>query len=67
MCGIHAFEWQAEKKKICEEERQNFKSKLIEFGYSYDLHGSGFKRRQEETKKKIGLLQDEEMLLKTGW
>jgi hypothetical protein len=40
---------------------------LIEFGCNYDLHGSGFKLRQEERRKKIELLRDEEVLLKTGW
>ena len=39
---------------------------MIEFGRNYDLHGSGFKHRQEERRKKINLLQDEEVLLKTG-
>ena len=62
-----SLELQAEKRKRCEEEHQDFKAKLIEFGCNYDLHGSGFKRRQEETRRKIELLQEEEVLLKTGW
>ena len=53
-------------KKACDEEKQNFKKELTEFGRNYDLHGTGFKRRQEETKRKIELLQDELLLLKTG-
>lgn len=53
-------------RKACDEEKQNFKKELTEFGRNYDLHGAGFKRRQEETKRKIELLQDELLLLKTG-
>lgn len=53
-------------KKRCEEENRAFKKELTEFGCSYDLHGAGFKQRQEEAKRKIELLQDELLLLRTG-
>ena len=47
-------------------QQQLFKERLKEFSYCYDLHGSGVKYREEEDKKKLGILSDELILLETG-
>ncbi len=39
---------------------------LVEFGQSYDLHGSGYRYREEQAQRKIGVLQEELLLLEAG-
>ena len=46
--------------------RQSFADKLAEFGCCFDLHGSGYKYREEEARKKVSVLQEELVLLETG-
>ncbi len=46
--------------------RQSLVDDLLEFSQSYDLHGSGYTYREEQAKRRIGVLQEEVMLLEAG-
>ena len=46
--------------------RQSFLDDLLEFSQSYDLNGLGYKYREEQAKRKIGVLQEELLLLEAG-
>lgn len=46
--------------------RETFRDELVEFGRGYDLHGAGCKHREEQAKRKLGVLQDELVLLEAG-
>lgn len=46
--------------------RQSLLEELTEFGLSYDLHGSGYRYREEQAKRRIAVFQEELMLLEAG-
>ena len=46
--------------------RQEFLSEASDFNKSYDLQGKGLQYREQQTRKKIALIQDEILLLETG-
>lgn len=54
------------KKKEYEAQQQLVIKQLSVFSRCYDLQSLGHANRQEETKAKITLLQDQKLLLETG-
>ena len=46
--------------------RLKFQQDLIHFSRCFDLHGSGMKYREDETRKHIAVLREELLLLETG-